>query len=104
MIYLVAGDEGSQVEVALYNADGTPRDLTDWITRLRVRQSGAASANYTLTGASTPQQVQAGLTTFTFSADNLANAGLFDAEVFTTQGALISTDYPLMTLLIREDF
>lgn len=104
MIYLVSGDNGSQIEVALYRPDGSPRDLVGWIVKLRVRRAGTADPIYTLTGASTPEQAEAGEVVFTFSADNLTQAGLFEGEIFMTQGALISTDFPLINLKIREDF
>lgn len=105
MIYLVAGDNGSQFQVVLYRSDGNPRDLTGWTVKLRVRRSGTNTVLFTVTGTGTTEEREVGLITFTLNAENLArDAGPYQGEVSTQQGALVLTDFPLVDLSIREDF
>lgn len=105
MIYLVANDNGSQIQIVLYREDGNPRDLTGWTVTLKVRRTGASSVLFSITGTATPEQAQDGLTTFTFTGENLArDAGLYELEVSTEKAGRVLTDYPLINLSIREDF
>ena len=106
-IYLVQGDTGPQIKVTLTRSDtGLAEDLTGSTVNLHFRRKSSDTILFTLTGQSTPDEAEAGVAIFAFSAGQLdLAAGDYEGEVevvFDTNGR--ETVYEIIDFVLRRDF
>jgi len=108
MIYLVKGDNGSQIKATLTRDDtGTAVDLTGATVVLKVRKSGTTETLFVVTDDnSSPSLRLAGIAIFSFSAAHLNRAaGRYEAEIEATfPDANIETVYEFVDIILRADF
>ena len=107
MEYLVAGDQGIQLQVKLTrNNDGSAVDLTGSTTVMRIRKKGTTTVLSTITNSSSGSDLTSGIAVFEFSASDLnVDAGKYEGEVEATLATgEKSTVYEIIEFYIRADF
>jgi len=107
-IYLVQGDTGPQIKVAVTRDDtGVAVNVSGGSASLKVRKKGSETVAFTLSASDIGDNLQDGLLYFSLDGGQLATiaAGNYEGEVeLTLSDATVETIFEKIDIVIREDF
>lgn len=107
--YLVQGDTGPQLKVALTREDtGLPVDLSNATSLFKFRRVGTDTVLTTLTSVASTEDAENGVCLFVWNTGDLDIApGRYEAEIevtFNVGSGQTETVYEPIEFILREDF
>mgnify|MGYP003645713363 CR=1 FL=1 len=107
-LYLVQGDNGSQVKVVITRDDtGLPVDLTSATAKLKFKKKNTSNVLSELTSSTVvAAELEEGIAIFFFSSSNLdIIAGSYVGEVQVTfESGYLETIFEQIEFVVREDY